>query len=135
MGRWYGADSYSAHSAALDATERVDTTVVATSLERVKQRRGTDGYRPRATFNHTYEGEADTSSNVYPGGVTHEFETKEDARAKLEGYEPGATVTAYVPTDSPGNAFLKHRSSNKPFYIIGLGALLALGTSVSIFRN
>lgn len=131
----YGAYSYSSQSAALDSTETVDATIVSTSIERINERRGPDDYSPQATFNYTYEGETYTSSHMYPGGVTHEFESKEDARAKLAGYEPGATVTAYVPTDSPGKAFLKHESSNKPLYIIGLGALLALGTVVSIFRN
>jgi len=131
----YGAYSYSSQSAALDSTETVDATIVSTSIERLNERRGTDDYSPQATFNYTYEGETYTSSHMYPGGVTHEFETKEDARAKLGGYEPGASVTAYVPTDSPGNAFLKHESSNKPLYIIGLGAVFVLGTIVSIFRN
>lgn len=131
----YGAYSYSAQSAALESTETVDATIVSTSIERVDERRGPDDYSPQATFNYTYEGETHTSSNMYPGGVSHEFGTKEDARAQLERYEPGATVTAYVPSDSPGNAFLKLESSNKPLYITGLGAVLVLGTLVSIVRN
>ena len=131
----YGGYSYSAQSAALDSTETVEATIVSTSIERHNVRRGTDDYSPQATFNYTYNGEHFTSSNMYPGDVSHEFETEEEARAQLAGYEPGSTVTAYVPTDSPGNAFLKHESSNKPLYIIGLGAVLALGTIVSIIRN
>lgn len=131
----YGAYSYTAQSAALDSAETVDATIVSTSIERLDERRGTDDYSPQATFNYTYGGEPYTSSNMYPGGVSHEFGTKEDARAQLEGYEPGSTVTAYVPSDSPGNAFLKHESSNKPLYITGFGAVLVLGTLVSIVRN
>jgi hypothetical protein len=131
----YGAYGYSSQSAALDATETVDATVVSTSIERLNERRGTDDYSPSATFNYTYEGESYTSSNMYPGGISHEFGTEEDARAQLEGYEPGATVTAYVPSDSPGNAFLEHESSNKPLYIAGLGAILVLGTLLSIVRS
>ncbi len=131
----YGGYSYSAQSAALDSTETVDATIVSTSIERHDARRGTDDYSPQATFNYTYEGETYTSSHVYPGDVLHEFGTKEDARAQLEGYEPGATVTAYVPSDSPENAFLKYESSNKPLYIIGLGAILVLGTIVSVLRS
>jgi hypothetical protein len=131
----YGGYSYSAQSAALDSTDRVEVTIVSTSIERLDERRGTDDYSPQATFNYTYNGEHYTSSNMYPAGVSHEFGTKEEARAQLEGYEPGATVTAYVPTESPGTAFLKHERSNKPLYIIGLGAVLALGTIVSIIRN
>lgn len=131
----YGAYSYSAQSAALESTETVDATIVSTSIERLNSRRGTDDYSPQATINYTYNGEPYTSSNMYPGDVSHEFETKEDARAQLAGYETGDTVTAYVTTDSPSNAFLKHESSNKPLYIIGLGAILVLGTLVSIVRN
>jgi hypothetical protein len=119
----------------MDSTETVDATVVSTSIERVHERRGTDDYSPKATFNYSYEGETYTSSHMYPGGVSHEFETEEDARAQLEGYEQGATVTAYVPTDAPGDAFLKHQSSNKPLYIIGFGGIFVLGTAVSIVRN
>lgn len=131
----YGAYSYSSQSAALDSTETVDATIISTSIERVNKRRGTDDYRPQATFNYTYEDETYTSSHMYPGGISHEFETKEDARAQLEGYESGATVTAYTPMDSPGKAFLKRESSNKPLYVIGFGGLFILGTIVSIFRN
>ena len=131
----YGAYSYSSQSAALDSTETVDATIVSTSIERLNERRGTDDYSPQATFNYTYEGETYTSSHMYPGGISHEFETREDARAQLAGYESGATVTAYVPTDSPGKAFLKHESSNKPLYIIGFGGTFVLATVISIFRN
>lgn len=130
----YGAYSYTAQSSALDSAETVEATIVSTSIETVSQRRGTE-YSPQATFNYTYEGETYTSSNVYPGKLAREFGSEEDARAQLEGYEPGDTVTAYVPSDDPGNAFLKHESSNKPFLVIGLGGVIVLGTVVSIFRN
>lgn len=131
----YGGYSYSAQSKALDSKETVDATIVSTSIERIDVRRGGDKYSPQATFEYSYKGETYTSSNIYPGGVSHEFGTEEDARVQLEGYDPGATVTAYVPSDSPGNAFLKQESSNKPLYITGLGAVLVLGTLLSIFRN
>ncbi|MFA9516622.1 DUF3592 domain-containing protein [Halopenitus sp. H-Gu1] len=131
----YGGYSYSAQSAALDSTETVDATIVSTSIERIDERRGTDDYSPQATFNYTFNGEPYTSSNMYPGDVSHEFGTKEKASAQLEGYETGATVTAYVPTDSPDNAFLKHESSNKPLYILGLGGIVVLSTLASIIRS
>lgn len=131
----YGGYAYTAQSAALDSTERVQATVVSTSIERLDERRGTDDYSPHATFNYTYEGETYTSSNVYPGDVTHEFGTEEEARAQLEGLEPGATVRAYVPVDSPADAFLEHQSSDRPLYVAGLGAILVAGSLVSIVRN
>jgi len=131
----YGAYSYSAQTAALDSTETVDATVVSTSIERLDERRGTDDYSPQATFNYTYEGEQYTSSNVFPGKLPREFGTKDKARAQLEGYESGNTVRAYVPQNNPGNAFLEHESSNKPLLVTGLGAIVVLGTVVSIFRD
>lgn len=131
----YGGYLYMGQSGAMDDTETVDATIVSTSIERLDERHGTDDYGPQATFNYTYGGTTYTSSNMYPGGVMHEFATKEDARAQLEGYERGDTVTAYVPADSPEKAFLKHESSNKPLYITGLGGVLVLGTILSIIRS
>jgi hypothetical protein len=122
----YGAYSYSAQSSALDSAETVDATVSSVSVERDSAGKGVD-YTPKATFNYTYEGETYTSSNVYPGKLPREFGSEEKARSQLDGYESGSTVTAYVPQDSPGNAYLKQESSNKPLLVIGLGALLALG--------
>ena len=131
----YGGFMYTAQSSALDATETVNATIESTSIERLEQTKGTDDYSPQATFNYTYQGESYTSSAMFPGDVAHELETKEDARAQLEGYEPGATVAAYVPSDSPENAFLKHESSNKPIFVMALGGILVVGTIISIFRG
>jgi len=131
----YGGYSYSAQASALEATGTTEVTIESTSIERVDERRGPDDYSPRATFSYTYEGESYTSSNLYPGGVSHEFDTEADARAQLAEYEPGSTATAYVPSDSPGNAFLERERSDKPFYAIGLGSVIVLGTLFTAFRN
>jgi len=130
----YGAYSYPAQSSALESTETVDATLVSTSVETVDQRRGTS-YTPQATFEYSYQGESYTSSNVYPGPLSKEFGSEADARAQLDGYETGDSVTAYVPSDSPGNAFLNHESSNKPLFVIGFGGILAFGTLFSVFRR
>lgn len=129
----YGTYSYSMQSSALDSGVEVDATIVSTSIEEDagKGKR----YSPRATFNYTYEGETYTSSNVYPGNLPREFGSKEDARAELKGYKPGDTVTAYVPPDSPGKAFLKNESSNKPFFVMGGGVLIVLGTVYSTLKD
>ena len=131
----YGGYMYSAQSSAVESTETVEATIVSTSIEEINNRKGTDDYSPHATFDYTYEGEQYTSSDMYPGDVAHEFPTKEDAKAQLEGYDGGATVSAHVPTNSPENAFLKHETSNKPLFIAGLGAVLAFGTVISLFRS
>ncbi|WP_244605518.1 DUF3592 domain-containing protein [Halorussus marinus] len=76
-------------------------------------------YRPRVTFDYTYEGGSYTSTNVYPGELPREFGNEDEARAQLADDGPGDTVTAYVPPDSPGEAFLKHTTTGKPFLAIG----------------
>lgn len=129
----YGAYSYTAQSSELSSAEEVDATIVSTSIEEHTGRRGAD-YSPQATFNYTYNGQAYTSSKVYPGKLPREFGSEEDARAQIARYEPGDTVWAYVPPDSPGNAFLKHESSNKPFMVIGFGVVVLLGTMYSMLK-
>jgi len=130
----YGVYSYDAQTSALDSAETVNATVVATSVETNDNRRGVD-YSPNVTFNYTYAGTAYTTSNVYPGPLPREFDTEDAARAELSDYEPGDTVTAYVPTDAPGTAFLKQERSDKPFLVIGLGLLFVLGGGHSALRE
>jgi hypothetical protein len=130
----YGAYSYTTQVSALDSAETVDATIVSTGVETNDQRRGVS-YTPLATFNYSYGGETYTVTNVYPGKLPREFGSRESARSQLEGYEPGETVTAYVPPDTPGDAFLKHERSNKPFLVVGLGALFVLGTLYSTIRG
>lgn len=130
----YGAYSYTAQTSALDSAVTVNATISATSVETVDQRRGV-GYAPSVTYNYTYEGETYTSSNVYPGKIPREFDTEDAASAQLEGYEPGDTVTAYVPAESPDDAFLKHEQSNDPFLVVGFGVLFVLAAMYSVIRR
>jgi hypothetical protein len=130
----YGAYSYSEQTTALDAAVEVNATIASTSVEEVPKKRSTD-YRPTATFEYSYRGETYTSSNVYPGTLPREFGSREAASAELAEYEPGDTVTAYVRPGAPGNAFLKHESTNRPFLVIGFGALFVLGGAYSALRE
>jgi len=130
----YGAYSYNAQTSALDSAVEVDATVTSTSVEENTQRRGVS-YTPQATFSYRYEGEERGSSNVYPGTLPREFDSRESAESALEGYESGETVTAYVPPESPDEAFLKHETSNKPFFVMGVGVLFLLGAVYSVFRR
>jgi hypothetical protein len=130
----YGAYSYVEQTSALDGAEQVEATIVETGVETVEQRRGT-AYAPTATFNYTFDGESYTSSNVYPGPLPRESSSKQAARDVLADYERGGTVTAYVPTGSPGDAYLQRQSSDKPLFVIGFGVLFVLGGAVSAFRR
>ncbi|WP_435361539.1 DUF3592 domain-containing protein [Haloarchaeobius sp. DFWS5] len=127
----YGGLSYTTQSSQLDSAVEVDATITETSIEEVDVKRGTD-FTPHATFEYTYEGESYTSSKMYPGKLTREFNTKDDAREQLDGYDVGNTVTAYVPTDSPGSAYLEHSSSNKPLIVAGIGLFFFLASAYSI---
>jgi len=130
----YGGYGYAVQSAAVGSAQTVDATVVTTTVETVEQRRGT-GYAPRATFNYTYDGRRYTSANVYPGPLAREFDSEAAARAQLRGYEPGSTVTAYVPPESPGAAFLRDERSDKPLFVMGAGAVLVVGAVGSFLRG
>ena len=130
----YGAYSYNAQTSALGSAVEVDATVTSTSVGEKAQRHGVS-YTPQATFTYTYEGEEYNSSNVYPGSLPRGFDTEEAAESALDGYEEGETVTAYVPPESPGNAFLKHESSNKPFVVVGVGVLFILASIYSAVRS
>ncbi len=118
----YGAYSYTQQSAALDSAVTTEATVVDTSVETVNQRRGV-GYAPQVTFDYSFEGSSYTSSNVYPGPLTRDFDTESAAREVISAYEPNTTATAYVPPSTPNGAFLEHESSNGPFLLMGIGSL------------
>jgi len=121
----FGVYSYSTQASALDSATTVEGTITSTSIE-THSNKGVS-YTPQATFTYTYEGETYTASNVYPGTLAHDFDTERAAREELDGYEPGATVTVYVPTDSPAKGYLKPESNNKPFLLVGVGVLFLLG--------
>ena len=121
----FGAYSYTTQSAALDSATTVEGTITSTSIEE-SSGKGVS-YTPRATFDYAYRGEAYTSSDVYPGTLSKDFDTERAARDELEGYEPGATVTVYVPTDSPGAGYLERERTNKPFVLLGVGGLFLVG--------
>jgi len=125
----FGAYSYTTQSTALDSATTVEGTITSTAIET----HSNDGvsYTPRATFEYTYGGERYTSSNVYPGTLARDFDTESAARAELEGYAEGASVTVYVPTDAPGAGYLQQERSNKPFLLIGVGVLFVLGAGRS----
>ena len=121
----FGAYTYTTQSAALDSATTVEGTITSTSIEE-SSGKGVS-YTPRATFDYAYQGETYTSSNVYPGTLSKDFDTERAARDELEGYEPGATVTVYVPTDSPGAGYLERERTNKPFVLLGVGGLFLVG--------
>ena len=131
----FGGFLYLEQTSAVDSTEKIEATIQSTAIERVDTRRGTDDFSPKATFNYTFRGENHISRSLYPGGVSHKFGTKEEAKAKIEDFEQGTTVTAYVPTDNPQKAFLLYETSKKPFFLMGFGGILFIGSILSFLRS
>lgn len=131
----YGAYDYVQQSEALDDTETVEATVVETSVEEIQQRRARVDYEPTVTFEYSYEGQAYTSSHLYPATIAPDYDTRSAAESQLDGYEAGETVTAYVDPDSPGRAFLRAERSGATLKFAGIGALLAIVGGVGALRK
>ncbi len=130
----FGVYSYVGQAQALDDTETVSATIVETAIDSDTHRGDTD-YTPSATFTYTYEGSTYTTTNLYPGPVSKEFDTRQAAQDALSGLETGASTTAYVPVDAPRKAFLTDTRSNKPLVFIVLGLLVGGVTVVQTIRN
>lgn len=124
----YGGYSLMTQSSALENSVEVNATIQSTGVETVSQRRGTE-YRPTASFTYSFSGEQYSSNNVYPGNsipvgsLAPTYNSREEAASALNSYEKGSRVTAYVNSESPENGYLKHESSNKPYFIGVIGLL------------
>jgi len=132
----YGAYDYVDSTSAVRDAAEVDATIVETGVETTSvNRRGGVEYRPTAKFNYSYEGQAYTGTNIFPGSVTPTYDTEAAARDVLSGYQPNTTVTAYVDPATPDNAFLNNRVSNTPYILVGIGLLMTLMGLVSAKQN
>lgn len=126
----YGGYSYMNQSAALSSSVEVNATIDSTGVEEVDGGRGDLEFRPEASYTYSFNGTEYSSENVYPGNLAPSFDSEERARLDLE---EGDSVTAYIKKGSPENAFLKHESSNTPFFLIGFGALMIAVTAYTGF--
>ena len=126
----YGGFSYMNQSEALSNSVEVNATVDSTGVEEIDGRRGDIEFRPEASFSYSYNGSEYTGESVYPGNLGPTYDSEERARLDLE---EGDSVTAYVVRDSPENAFLRHESSNTPFFLIGFGLLMIAVTTYTGF--
>lgn len=63
------------------------------------------------------------------------YETERAARDVVSEYESGMTTTAYVDPDDPDTAFLKNRTSNQHFLLVGIGVVMALFGAFFVVKN
>lgn len=122
----YGGYDYLQQSEAMREAVETEATITDLGTEEESVRRAGPVYEPTATFEYRFQGDAYTSSNVFPAGSTQNYDSRARAEAAVEEYEVGETVTAYVRPSSPSEAFLKDTRSNVPYEFVGLGALTAL---------
>lgn len=89
-------------------------------------------YAPRIAFSYTFRGESYTADNLNPpsGGVEAipRYGSESRARDRLDEYEEGDTVTAYVDPDEPGDGFLTRETNT----LRNLGLVAAGGVFVAI---
>lgn len=130
----YGGYSLMEQSSALENSQPINVTIKSTGIEDVSQRRGVE-YRPQASFSYSFEGENYSSDNVYPGGVSKQFNTDQAVEKVIQQYSNGEQTEAYINPGSPGEAFLIDQSSNTPYLMILIGLGLSTIATVSYIRN
>jgi Tfp pilus assembly protein PilV len=118
-----GAAGYMAYSQqqSLSSGVQVEATVESKEVIMDSSKRG-DGYTPHVTYTYTYNGTQYTSDNLRPGIGTAVSDTRAAAEDRIDQYNVGETITAYVVQGSPSKSYLKKKSSPLPpiFGIVGL---------------
>lgn len=132
----YGAYDHFQQQRSIDAAESVTATVVETGVESDSAGSSTDvDYYPTVRFEYTYRGETYASNNVYPASVRQSYDTQSAARDVVDEYDVGRSVTAYVPPESPGAAFLRDEQTNGPLVAVGIGVAFVLLGARSVLRG
>ena len=132
----YGGYDYVQQSSTLTDSVEVDAELAEKGVETTSAGSSAGvNHRPTVRFTYQYDGTSHTSTNVFPANIAPEYDTESAAESVLSGYETGQTVTAYVPTNDPDDAYLKHETSNTPLIVAGIGALFALFGGVSALRR
>lgn len=131
----YGAYDYQQQAGKIDNAITVNATVTDTDVRTVSQRRGRVDYEPQVTFEYRYRGDSYTGNDIHPASVSRDYDTRSEAESVLTAYDVNSTVTAYVPPNAPGDAFLEAEKSNEPLKFAGIGALCVLVAGGSLLRR
>ncbi|ELY62968.1 DUF3592 domain-containing protein [Natrinema versiforme] len=130
----YGGYDYFQQEQAIDTAVSVDATIIETGVESDSTGSSTStDYYPTVRFEYTYQGQSYTSTNVYPATVRPSYDTQSAAMDVVDEYETNSTATAYIPPESPGDAFLKNQRSNGPVIAVGIGVISMLFGGRSLF--
>jgi len=131
----YGTYDYQQQAGKIDDAVTVNATVTDTNIRTVSQRRGRVDYEPQVTFEYQYRGESYTGNDIHPATVSRDYDSESKAESVLAAYDVNSTVTAYVPPNAPGDAFLEAEKSNEPLKFAGIGVLCVLVAGGSLLRR
>lgn len=125
---YYSGMQASANAESVEATV-VSSTVVDNGNTGNEDR---DEYTVRVEYEYAYDGTTYTSENFCPGagsGCKPSSDFRTEMEEFLADYPDGGAVTAYVPPDSPGDAYLVDTGPSATYlFVAGFGVLLvALG--------
>jgi hypothetical protein len=133
---FFGYNGYTSQNQALKNPVNVSATVTETGIDRQSSSRGGLDYQSEITFEYSYEGQDYTSSNMYPGGQKpKDYNVESNAREVVDKYSQGSEITVNVPTENPGEAFIKAKKTNNPLIGIGFGMLFILLGSYKFMKG
>lgn len=113
------------HNGAIQENQPTTATVTNLDIGAHKTDDGTE-YRPVVTYNYTVDGKQYQQDNVFPGSRTRWLNDEDDARAVLEEYEVGQTVTVHYNPQQHGHAYLREGSLVPLLLPALMGALISL---------
>jgi hypothetical protein len=101
----------------IEESSPVTATILSSQL--------TDGYSDgnsakmaHVTFEYEFDGSRYESSHIRPGGTNFGSDFGSTAQRRAAKYDPGETVTAYVPESDPRLGFLEQTVSTRPHLIM-----------------
>ena len=104
----------------VENAEPVDATVVSSGLDE-RESGYSDDVVLQVTYEYRYDGREYRSENVI-GGAADTMNLETEARAVIAEYDAGETVTAWVPSAAPNQAFLEPASD--PHSTVGRAGVL-----------
>jgi hypothetical protein len=134
----YGAVDYVQSTDAVRDAVETDATITDVDVRSESVGSGTSRsveYQPTVSFTYTFDGRQYEGDDLFAGSVPPSYETERAARDVVSEYESGMTTTAYVDPDDPDTAFLKNRTSNQHFLLVGIGVVMALFGAFFVVKN
>jgi hypothetical protein len=119
----YGGYDYVQQSRAVSEAVTVRATIEDAGVVQEDGGRGGIEYSPSVEYTYRYRGEQYTGDRLVPSVSTPRYDSRSAARAAIEPYDPGTTVTAYVTPGDPDGAFLEKRLTQWYLQLVAVGGV------------